>query len=1007
MKKNILRGISFVLFALVTSYAQTSIKPSGVGSSEAPYKISSQENLVWISLNDSVWDKHFIQTDDIDISDSKNWNGSKGFSSIGKYSKQFTGYYNGKGKTIKGIYINKPDSNYIGLFGYIGNSAVIDSLGILNSDIKGNSFVAGLVGFMEGNETEIKNCYSSGNIEGKGNIGGLVGSAKGGVVIEKSYSSSNVLLTEKFGGGLVGYFQSDSSVIRNSYSTGSVRCNIFSIMSFGFGGLVGRNNGVIENSYSSSSVHSNSIQVGGLVGYGSTGSKVVNCYSVGKVTSSTKDLGGLIAGNSGEVIASFWDVETSGISESAGGRGKLTSQMHNYHTFTNVGWDFISETENGTDDYWEADEDSTVNNGYPIFVWQEGANGENGNPIGSTGYKLTVVTDGKGSFTLTPDGGIYDPGQNIEVSITPNEGYAFSHWSGDTYDDSVLPKVITINSDVEIVANFVKALPAFPGAEGGGAYTVGGRGGKVIEVTNLNANGPGSFKEACLTEGPRTIVFRVGGTIDLGGKPIILHDDKYSHLTIAGQTAPGEGIQIVNGDFRTQVDQIIIRYVRFRAGPAYGVNDALTVGSKGRINRKRFVMLDHISAYWGADETVDLGSFSDNLTIQWSIIAEGLHKSVCSDYESWTPYYVDSNSGKKYWEHSRGIMVSAITRNASIHHCIIYNSYKRNPLIQSSDCDIVNNVIVNIDKQIFLKPFKSFIRSNIVGNYFRNNSTIYPVMAYAFDTGYDGKSSFYCKDNYDAHYRPNSSYPEYSISAIANSGGPDGRITTRLTPFIFNGFPITTQLVHDAYQTVLNDAGVTVPARDATDLRIVNNVKSGIIPSQLVDGPPADYTGEFNYFGGYPTIASGTAPIDSDHDGMPDSWETSKGLNPNYASDRNGTNLSSEGYTNLEVYLNDIIATDIDDNKTENINYKYELSNNYPNPFNPTTTIKFTLAQSGKTQLSVYNILGQEVMVLVNKELKAGTHSYSFNGSGLSSGLYFYILQSNDYVSVKKMILLK
>ena len=546
-------------------------------------------------------------------------------------------------------------------------------------------------------------------------------------------------------------------------------------------------------------------------------------------------------------------------------------------------------------------------------------------------------------------------------------------------------------SSDEVVKNVQDGTTlAFPIAEGGGAYTLGGRGGVVIEVTNLNSEGVGSFREACMTTGARTIVFRVGGTIDLGGNDIVLGNNQ-SYLTIAGQTSPGGGIQIKNGKLSLYgTKNIIIRYMRFRLGPVEGSDvDAIAT------NQSENLIFDHISAFWGIDETLSVTNHSKNVTIQWCIIAEGLNESWCTGEESWDPWY--DNGTTKYWAHSRGTMVTAYTENTSLHHNLIYNHYKRIPLIQNSKAEVINNVIINKDaKETIVSTKDNFdTQVNWIGNYYRFYlHTHKPIRVYNYKSN---NSGCYYKDNYDANYRPDDRYSETSLREF---GTETYKIEDKAVPYVFEGNSVTIEPVHDAYTTVLDKAGAILPFRDEADVRVVKDVRDGNVPSSLVNAHTVDALT-------WPTLESGVAPTDSDHDGMPDSWETSKGLNPNDASDRNGTNLSSEGYTNLEVYLNGITTTDIDDNKTESVNYSYELSNNYPNPFNPTTVINFTIAQSGQTNLSIYNILGQEVSVLVNRELKAGSHSYSFNGSELSSGIYFYKLQSNDYVSVKKMMLVK
>ncbi|CAA6820450.1 MAG: COG3866 Pectate lyase [uncultured Sulfurovum sp.] len=442
-------------------------------------------------------------------------------------------------------------------------------------------------------------------------------------------------------------------------------------------------------------------------------------------------------------------------------------------------------------------------------------------------------------------------------------------------------------------------LKAFPSAEGGGANSIGGRNGRVIAVTNLNNEGRGSLREACETNGSRTVIFRVGGTIDLKGNNIIIKND---YLTIAGQSAPGEGIQIKNGGISVRASEVIIRYLRIRPGPASASVDALNIKSPNRYDRKKNIIIDHVSAFWGVDETMNAGSFSDNVTIQWSIIAEGLH---CSSYdggkygEQWKPCKVVK--GKNIWEHSRGSMISEDSRNISFHHNILYRNYKRNPLVQSSDIDAINNVIVNYQYQVFIQPFKAKVRANFIGNYFR--SYIHkrpPIRVFNNNKGYDGNSSIYYEDNYDAYFRPQKNENQTNIRILhtpSNVDISDGYVEDRIAPHDFS--PIKRQTVHEAYVLVLANAGTVYPKRDEADTRVVNFIKSGKAPKTFVNDP--------SEVGGWPNIASSHGLKDSDNDGIPDTWEIENKLNPNNFKDGNKKNLSSLGYTNIEVYLNSLI----------------------------------------------------------------------------------------------------
>ena len=319
--------------------AQTATAPAGNGTSSNPYQIATLNNLYWVTQNSSSWSKYFIQTADIDASNTKNWAGGAGFSPIGNSSTQFTGSYDGKGHTIDNLYINRQSTDYVGLFGYTsygtsGNliyGSIIDNLGLKNVSISGRSAVGGLAGQYTG---RLDSCYSTGGVIGTSEVGGLVGYNYQGN-IDFCNSAGAVTASQFDVGGLVGANQ--YSTVLRSYSTANVLGSDY------VGGLVGSNNG-------SSSTNN---------------ATITNCYSIGSVLGTGTDyyIGGLLGQNSnGYVYTSFWDTQTSGQSSSAGGEayGKTTAQMQTESTFTSAGWDFNS--------VWVIN--VAVNGGYPLLQWQ-------------------------------------------------------------------------------------------------------------------------------------------------------------------------------------------------------------------------------------------------------------------------------------------------------------------------------------------------------------------------------------------------------------------------------------------------------------------------------------------------------------------------------------------------------------------------------------------------------------------------------------------------------------
>jgi hypothetical protein len=256
--------------------AQTATEPSGSGTSETPYQISSLENLYWITANSSSWDKYFVQTANIDASATSSWFSGAGWLPIAPTSSSpFTGFYDGGGKSISNLFINRPSTDYVGLFGYIQgvSNGIVENLGIVNANITGGYQAAGALAGANGNGYTIQNCYSTGSVSGD-YPGGLVG---------------------------VGFI----STIIDSYSSCIVSGN------YGSGGF-------IEEIY---------------------GTTITNCYSAGVVNTATYQYGGFIAYvSTGTVTNCFWDTQTSGQLSSAAGTGKTTTEMKTNSTFLDAGW---------------------------------------------------------------------------------------------------------------------------------------------------------------------------------------------------------------------------------------------------------------------------------------------------------------------------------------------------------------------------------------------------------------------------------------------------------------------------------------------------------------------------------------------------------------------------------------------------------------------------------------------------------------------------------------------
>jgi len=436
-----------------------------------------------------------------------------------------------------------------------------------------------------------------------------------------------------------------------------------------------------------------------------------------------------------------------------------------------------------------------------------------------------------------------------------------------------------------LVSSATSAITAFPGAEGFGAYTKGGRGGEVIKVTNLIDDGPGSFRAAIETQGPRIIVFEVSGIINLESDLWITEP----YITIAGQSSPG-GILVTGRAVIVNANDVIMQHLRFRVGSHNMANpethDAFVIWGghpQGGGNPAYNIIIDHCSFSWGVDEVFSTAYNPQNITVQWSIISEGL-----------------SYAGHPKGEHSKGLMLwnrwSPDTK-ASLHHNYFAHNTDRNPLIGSLDssitgtaiADVVNNVAYNYYGCLPMMSFDD-ARVNWVHNFARGGPDSNPD-CYGI-TIYDWMSptpSIYVEGNLGPRRTSQSDPEQWYV-------GSEWR-----TILVDEGFRqlsrwdaptvVTTQM-SDAYASeVVQNAGATKPFRDSVDERVVNDFAAGT--GTIID--------DINYPDDYPVFSNPNPPADSDDDGMADAWETDEGLN--VGIDDSAQDKDSDGYTNIEEYL--------------------------------------------------------------------------------------------------------
>jgi hypothetical protein len=420
-------------------------------------------------------------------------------------------------------------------------------------------------------------------------------------------------------------------------------------------------------------------------------------------------------------------------------------------------------------------------------------------------------------------------------------------------------------------------LPAFPGAEGCGMYSVGGRGGTVYEVNNLNDNGPGSLRAAVQASGPRTVVFRVGGTISLLSTLAITNP----YITIAGQTAPGDGICLKDYNFRIEANDVIIRYMRFRLG-----DNTLQEVDTVTIYKGQNIILDHLSASWSVDEVLSAdcqgNHYANNLTVQWCMITESLNCSIhskgCHGYGS----LVRGGFNNKYSFH-HNLYAHHKGRNPRPGN---YNTYTADPC--GLIFDFRNNVVYNWGGNYAgnNEDTDSVTRMNFVNNYYVRGPNSTGSSAFRETCKYDRA---YFSGNWMQDSCPNDPWSLVTYNGTWTDANKAAFKLSSPVPVT----PVTTDDANIAYAMVLADAGASFPVRDTADTNVINNVinHTGLI----ID--------DEDQVGGWPVLASGTPPLDTDHDGMPDDWEFALCLDPCDPSDRN-SDRDGDGYTNVEEYLN-------------------------------------------------------------------------------------------------------
>ncbi|MDB5236361.1 MAG: Por secretion system C-terminal sorting protein [Hymenobacter sp.] len=536
---------------------------------------------------------------------------------------------------------------------------------------------------------------------------------------------------------------------------------------------------------------------------------------------------------------------------------------------------------------------------------------------------------------------------------------------------------------------------SFPGVEGAGRFVSGGRGKAaapttVYEVTSLaDTNTPGTLRYALsqsATAAPfRTVVFRVCGTIHLTARLNIP-----ANTTIAGQTAPGDGICIADRQVSVNGNNVIVRFVRFRTGDRYpqqtGIGMTNGNGDEDALSgtERKNIVIDHCTMSWSMDEAFTFyGAATDSMTLQWNLISEPLNYS----------YHFETGD-TDYERHGYGGIWGG--RRASFHHNLFAHCSSRTPrwngtrygaAIGSENCDFRNNVIYNWGTGANAYGGEGG-NYNMVNNYYKwgpnsgtstssrsrvmnpYKQTTAPLLPYA---------QVYLAGNY---VDGNATVTNRNWLGVTMQGGTLADTVQSKVNTPFNIAPLSTQTAAAAYASVLQSVGCVLPTRDAVDQRIILDVQNrtgAIIDVQ--GGFPAHSPISVSQ-GAWPVLTCGAAPADTDHDGMTDAYETANGLNPNSANDRQA--IAANGYTNLENYLNGLVTVVTATKPTGAITQPLRL---FPNPAAEQLTVEHPRS-SAEARLTVYNFVGQHVATITPT---AGGLATPVNLGALAKGNYLVV----------------
>lgn len=885
MKKKLLIALCLMASTL-TAMAQAAQYAGGDGTRENPFLISNADELAKLAQDVNTEanfsrGRYFKLTQDITINEGvmqkslTDLQGGKVFpqtTMIGNYAGEndytaFQGVFDGDGHCISGFY-SVPGGNYAGLFRVI-EGATIKNVGFKDCFVYAGAYLS-IIAAVAKNSTVI-NCYVvDSQINGWGsNSGPIVAQAFGTTKIQNCYTAIK-LQTKNDTGGIVGRIGNGTP-----------------------------EQVLVENCYTTCTIILNKSNKGGVTATNAEGSTVRNCYftsaSGTDAVYAKQDKGTTtdcrqmtVEEMQADNFLALLNSNSEAIAGACRWQKSATTPIHNYNEKTAEDETARDVSKMATDPF-PADDDThaDMDGDNPVLSWTAARDGKTVKQylyFGTDSATVAQAATAEALATLTTE-----TCNALTSHLSPLTTY---YWRVDREDAD---GTVTAGD----VWSFVPRHLAFPGAEGYGRFARGGRGGRVVYVTNLNNDGEGSLRWALTNkQGPRTVMFKVSGIIDMGFKQCITDDN----ITIAAQSAPGKGICIKHSDIGVKSD-CIVRFLRARRGLGTSDDTGNAIGT----TYSNHTILDHVTASWGTDETFSSRG-SQNITFQNSMISEALGIAGHRNYDEGTNHGYAATIGGDIGSFHHNLLADCEGRNWSMGGGTDANGEYAGRL------DIFNNVVYNWHKRT---TDGGAHEVNFVGNYYKCGAANALNVLFSLDIegNLKGTQSAYISGNIRDNL--NGTLSEDKEGDTYRMNIRDGRSSVDWEYFVKEPFfPSYAKIesAREAYKRVLSDVGANQPVVDNTDARIVNETLTrtyNYIGSKSGIKGEIDNEQDAGGFEEYPET-QWADNYDTDLDGLPDWWEEMRGLNANStAGDFSDSNADADGdgYTELEHYLDFLAQT--------------------------------------------------------------------------------------------------